>query len=669
MPRRPLTEEQSRAVETLDRAVALTAAAGSGKTTVLVERYVNLISRGASPENILAITFTNEAADQIRERVLHRLAEEHLSPTLLDEVRRTPNLGTIHAFCYRVLDLYGSTLGLKGIKAVLSPFRFHALFDHAYQDWLKALPREDLSFLYDLWGHTELRGSFKNLYAKRFLFRETLSGLDPKDPVARIGELAAPLFSRLEEELTEKGEYSFDDLEHLAERILKESPEARRRLGDQFKYLLIDEFQDTSRLQWTILQNLVQGDLKRLFVVGDPKQSIYRFRNADVKVFLEATQLLVQSGGEAQNLSANFRSAPPLIGKINKIAQELFRESEVPFAPMIAGRPPERNDLGFSLEKVPGAKDQLVQEEVAKVSQRVKDLLSRGVVPTDIALLFRVSDRIPLYAEALAELGIETEAQTSQRLFCHYEILDLFHFLKTLEEPTNDFYFAAFLRSPYVKLSVAELTEIASHPGTTLYEKFFQRFPDRLGWLRKLSESRTPGLMPALTTLFSETRSFPEEGRSLLALLEPLTNEELTVSEAASRIESWKNADVLVSDREASANRKGVQLMTVHGSKGLEFSHALIVDTLRQQPRYYPTMRLSPGTPPALRFRSQGEWENTPLYEALSEENLAQELEESRRILYVALTRAKEAGYFYLPENPELIPKNTWAAWVAAVLG
>ena len=169
------TEEQRIAATLLDRPMALLAAAGSGKTTVLVHRYLSLLGQGRQPSQILTVTFTNEAADQLRARITKYLKETEGVPekTLLS-IETTPNIGTIHGFCYQLLDQYGTVIGLPSIRNIVTGFELANAFEQAYQEWLEKLPLESLRFLLGYFSHTEIKSVVNELFQERFVFRQAL---------------------------------------------------------------------------------------------------------------------------------------------------------------------------------------------------------------------------------------------------------------------------------------------------------------------------------------------------------------------------------------------------------------------------------------------------------------------------------------------------------------
>ena len=199
-------------------------------------------------------------------------------------------------------------------------------------------------------------------------------------------------------------------------------------------------------------------------------------------------------------------------------------------------------------------------------------------------------------------------------------------------------------------------------PG--FFGKLFTLRPRNLEWFLTTIEEGVFELEPLLERLFANCQNFPTQREAYLALLEPLTKVPLALPEALMRLEIWEREGISVSVRQNSGRKKGVQLLTVHAAKGLEFPVVGLVDLLRQSPKRQPMLRLRDKFYPGLRFRLNDELTNTASYDEISEIDAALELAESKRVLYVALTRAILRIALFLPETGTL-PKDSWASWLS----
>lgn len=660
-----LTPEQQLAVDSVNQSVALLASAGSGKTAVLVERYLKCLELGHSPFEILTVTFTVDAATQLRRRLTRALDRDAIGPTQREKWRHgietSPFIGTLHSFCFRVVEQWGTSLKLPKVNEILTVFQFSEVFEDHYQNWVDRLSEDDFASWLSHFSAREIREFLMSGYPKRRRLAAALPEIDVHSEdtkLARwIADNAAPFWSELETFFLSKGIYGFDDLEYWTAEIFEKVPEALSYYHERLKYFFVDEFQDTSPEQWRIVQRLAAKHPDHLFVVGDPKQSIYRFRNADYRVFYDACRKIVDRGGQELKLSMNFRSNPALLENINALSAPLFSQSEIKYEPMLPGQENPETSGQVRYVRFPGERGETAASERSLCVNEVKALLGTGVRPGQIAILFRVSERITDYFDALLNEGIPVVAKTSQAIFQNYETLDLSNYLMAVANPSDDFAVAAFLRSRFLNWSVDRLQNTIERPGKTLFEKLSDE-PD-LRWYFDLIESGETLVEPVLYRLFQETRFLPESRAIWLEWLTPLTQEPLTLWEAIKKVESWKRDGIKSSLRQGDDDRNSVQLMTVHGAKGLEFDHVFLVDNLRQQPRSYPVF-LTEDHKIGLRVRERGEAKELLDYSLLLQKSQADDLAESMRILYVALTRAKENLHIFLPENESLIPKSSW---------
>jgi ATP-dependent helicase/nuclease subunit A len=653
------TEEQRNAIGLSGTAVALTAAAGSGKTTVLVERYVEAILAGIDPSEILLVTFTNEAADQLKSRISRRLADS-ISEKTLAAIASTPYIGTLHGFCYRIIDQYGSEVGLPPVESILTAFDWAAHFEEEYDQWRRALPTDQLTALLKRLPIADLKVAARQFLTERRRLERALREAGPEEH-ALLGELI-PAFSlfaeRLQRRLGETGAYHFDDLETGALRILESSKAIRDRLNAQFKVIAVDEFQDTSQTQWEILGHLSGPSDPRLFVVGDPKQSIYRFRQADVHVFLSVSEQISTFGGRNEQLSANFRAHPELISAINDLSRPWFDKPDLPFRPMRAGRETTAGQGSFRVARYLSSKSEAIQAEMSLLATLLNEELAKNTAPRDIAILFRAGDRIIDFLEYLRSRKIPVTGKRTEALFTSYATLDIANFLRAVANPKDDLALASFLRSPCVGLSYAKLTELKQSPGETWQQKLRGVAP--FAWLVDLLDKGCESTEQALGILSEHSSYFPELDSRVTQLLSALFKETLTVQESVRRINIWEKEGITVGIQDNDGVESAIQLMTVHAAKGLEFEHVYLVDNLRTSPRRSLPFRIERGLPPGIRVRQDGQLKGSTFYEKIGEIQDLEDKEESKRILYVALTRAKETLTIILPEDRTQIPKNSW---------
>lgn len=683
------TPEQRLATELLDRSCSVLASAGSGKTKTLVGRYIALLKKGISPRNILTVTFTTDAAHQLRERVIEEAKISKISVQLQEEIEFSSKIGTLHSFCFKFLQQYGSERGLPLISEIISDFDLKSSFNSFYRVWVEGLPPESLKELLNHFSHRELESLAFAILRQRHLFFSCLSlaqEAQAPDPGAKVisflGTALKPLCDKINNHFQDQGKYTFDDLEYYTAEILSSSALVRTRLRTDIKHILVDEFQDTSPAQWQILRLLWGERTNGLFIVGDPKQSIYRFRAAEPLLFEQATELIKTLGGTRILLDKNFRTQPELIDQINQLSSFLFQASGFFWNPMVPGKPESDQSLeakasGFRKhifgepEKTLRAK--VNEIEVNEVTRTLQTLIRTEKHPFSVALLFRNADRIKEFSEALARAQVPHQCQKTQNLSQRLEALELVSFLKLVLDPTDDVSLVGFLRSSYLKFSYEKILEVSrkrkpSAQGklSPLIEALKETHAESLSWFFMLLEKENPTVQECFAELFLNTRHFPESHETFLAFINCLGSQGQTLQDLQAKLDAFKDSDVLVSLPSENQNSSpSIQLMTVHASKGLEFDHVFLVDTARTLPHDLPPLLLQRGLPPGIQFWENNEKIQSASFMSLLEEKKKKESEEARRIFYVALTRARASVTAFLPHEEALsYPENSWAAFI-----
>lgn len=473
----------------------------------------------------------------------------------------------------------------------------------------------------------------------------------------------------------------FDDLEGKALALL-ERAEIRARWQKQIAALMVDEFQDTNARQRRIVEALAgigDGQVGRLFVVGDAKQSIYRFRGADVTVFRAMSRAIAARAGLALALDHTFRAHPGLVSAVNDLMQAIMgmAESErepyrVPFAPLQAER-------AQSSAKLPaphieflcgiGSNAGLARPVSAQVlAQRLRQLHEQQAVPWDqMALLFRASTTFPVYEAALEAAGIPFVTIAGRGFYHRPEIRDLLNMLAVLVDPWDDAALAGALRSPAFGLSDATLYHLRwpAAQGVTEPERLRVALQGNLAALseterelavranavltRLQAQAERVSVADLLKSLLDETHYFailsshphgPRLRRNVEKLLADAHTSGMTrVTEFLEYIETLR--DVGAREGEAPSDAGGaVRLMTVHKAKGLEFPVVVMADAAHASRAPSNTLLLSPTLGVVL---APTRAEQKPLMMRLARQTEAAQTEaENARLLYVAATRAKE---------------------------
>ena len=777
------TNQQQEAISTLDRNVSVSAGAGSGKTRVLVERFLKILGdRKATAQEILAITFTRKAAREMRERVqkgiLDRLGatEEPADKTYWQEQLRLADqapITTIDSFCSQVLRENPVEAGLDPNFTVQEEYQIRAFREETASAFLQQGIRQqdpDLTALLEqypadrlarilvalidqlpeildlpgglaapyeasLAGEEEgkiaaevaldvLLGAWDQAGAKsreklRILvdqreqihqwiadgcYDKAAAALKPisaagkvkdlvKEAKAALEQLAAlaldaqgadqvrhweQVLVRFRKALLDAAEnreiYSFGYLSAKAVDLLEKRPNVLFRYKNRFKFLMVDEFQDTNEEQKKLVYLLSGGSSRslqgrNLFVVGDAKQSIYRFRGADVSVFKQVRDAIDSTGGRNIVMDDNFRSAPEIIRACNTLFDDLLgtdQDSDVTAQPLHAHQPPSRKPVFAVLKKGDCSSKECQQAEGRYVAQAIRQLGEEEHLPFgQMAILLPAIHLSRQYEEALSALGIKSQVSDGKGFYDRQEVVDWINLLTFLLNPRKDWALAGFLRSPLAGLSDQQLTDLLKPwPELSLWESLQQSLEEPYSILaQKLEKLRLTAQFQSLPELMDRFQeSFAVEptllaqrgGREKLANFRKLRalgvkaamEEGSTARDFLDRLNLMRQ----LSARESAANQEAdpdaVKIMTIHKSKGLEFPAVFLPDLSRKDPPDTVGIQFLPGEGFGVKVLDEegNDWE-TSVYARLKEEGSRLEKAEKHRQLYVAMTRAERFLY------------------------
>jgi ATP-dependent helicase/nuclease subunit A len=700
-----LTAEQRPPVERRGESLLLSAAAGSGKTSVLVERFVRAVREdGVAPSAILAITFTERAAGELRSRVRARLLE--LGDRQGARDTEAAFVGTFHGFCARLLRAHPLPAGLDPEFAVLDDGQAgrlrEAAFTAALATFLAGEPADavDLVAAYGVDGvramieqvHGELRSRGQRrprlpvpraAPAAEALEHEAVAAL------ALLDRLLALFGERYEALKAQRGAVDFDDLELIAGQLLAENDGLRASWSERFALLMVDEFQDTNPRQLALIQALAR---ENLFTVGDELQSIYGFRHADVSLF-RARRSELERSGRSLALTRNFRSRGELLELVNTAFAERFAD----FSRLREGREqdaaptPRAPVVELLLSSKEGWEDSEPvaaaiagglphatiwrQAEARLLAQRVHELVQAGEAsPGEIVLLLRASGDIEVFERALQLRGLRTLA-TVGTFWGRQQIGDLHSYLRALANPRDEEALYSALASPLAGCSrdgLALLAKAASARGhlweaaLAVCEQSASQLsePDRrtvasfCEWLareRRGAPERPISELIERVVAHSGYRAYVlglDWGERRLANIHKLLRLARSFEAGVGRdlrafvdhVEHLRRAEATEPEAPVEGvEPDAVRLMTVHAAKGLEFPVVCVADLGRQPPIRTPKL-LVEGDRVGLRLQRVGDGEVQPTleFEQLRSERRRREAEEEDRVLYVAMTRARD---------------------------
>ena len=599
-----LNPPQRRAVTTAEGPLLVLAGAGSGKTRVIAHRIAWLLAERVPARAILAVTFTNKAAAEMKERVVRLVGQRAQALTVC----------TFHAFGAEVLREHVHRLGW--------PRKF-AIADTSDQISLiqRALRERSID------GKTD----FDPRLILGAISRAKNAGRPPLpagDAPADWEIAAAEVFPLYQRGLRAQGAVDFDDLLLLPLRLFREHPEVLGSYVRRFRYLLVDEFQDTNGAQLQLVRQLA-GERRNVCAVGDDDQCIYGWRGAEVRNILRFEEAF--PGATEVRLEQNYRSVPAVLEAAHGVVSQL----------------PERRPKKLWTATVGGPKVQLVvlpgeDEEAAHVARAIEQRLARGARPDDLAVLYRTNGQSRPFEEALRARGIAYEVVGGTEFFDRREVRDVLAYLKVLANPADEVSLLRIVNVPargigdvtvehlvaQARCRGAPLADVldapASVPGLTPgAARAVQEFSDLIR--RTRARLRTEPLSGVTRALLREVR-FEAAARASTASASAAERRLQGVEGILASLEQFERREDRRSDLRSYLNRLSldtreeedgpsparVTLLTLHGAKGLEFRTVFLVG-------------LEEG------FLPHGGMQGEP-----------QNLEEERRLCYVGITRARE---------------------------
>lgn len=401
----PLNDKQKEAVLATEGPVLIIAGAGSGKTRALTHRVAYLISKGVKPENILAVTFTNKAAQEMAERI-NALTTYNLQPTTYNN----PFIGTFHSFCAKILR--NEALNLNYTK-------YFTIFDDDDSMSLLKEVMKELNINSKQFSAPMVMNVISGLKSE-LIGPENYEGKDSAEPFPRT---IYKIYSLYENRLKESNAFDFDDLIMKTVELFRRHPRILEKYQERFRYIHIDEYQDTNTAQYE-LTRLLALKHKNLFVIGDDAQSIYSWRRADFRNILNFEKDWPQA--KVIILDENYRSTKTILETANAvIAQNLLQKPKNLWT---------RNPEGAKIECVILPNE---QEEAAFIVAKIQELLESGCSLKDIAVLYRTNAQSRAVEESLLEENIPYKIIGGIKFYQRKEIKDIIAYLRFILNPND----------------------------------------------------------------------------------------------------------------------------------------------------------------------------------------------------------------------------------------
>ena len=595
-----LNPEQRLAAETTDGPVLILAGAGTGKTRAITYRMANLIAGGTPAESILAVTFTNKAAEEMQSRVTDLLLRAGVPPA-------RPWLSTFHSLCARLLRREAVAAGL--------PKEF-AIYDDDDQ----------LATVKLVMGRLQIDDD--TLTPRNVLSRISYAKNHAQTPEQMRSEAFGPdtrkvanVYAGYQDILRLSKAVDFDDLLLRSARLLRESPQVRERWRNRFTYVHVDEYQDTNRVQYDLLR-LLTNELQNICVVGDEDQSIYRWRGADVSILLSFSQDFPTA--KVIRLERNYRSTQTILDA----------------AAAVVSNNPDRLGKSLRAENAKGAnllyfEARDAQAEAEYVAGEIERILTDDPDQT-CSVEYRTNFQSRAFEEVFRRRGLRYKLVGGFSFYNRAEVKDALAYVRLALHPEDDISLLRVLNVPargIGKTTVDALREIANREKLSLWDaieslmtsptstravapiRAFRELIVRLGeaynekepaeFLHFLLEES--GYMPML-----RDRNTPEDV-ARIENLEELARAVADSQEAGESFTEFLDAAVLVSDADAYEDKPGATLITLHSTKGLEFDHVFLTG-------------MEDGICPHSRSLNEDKG-----------------IEEERRLVYVGMTRARKS--------------------------
>ena len=593
-----LNEAQMKAVNTVEGPVLIVAGAGSGKTRVITQRILHLIEMGTAPTSILAITFTNKAAKEMRERVQHLLSEARALNLPISMPER-PFVSTFHALGVHIIKENAALLGLT---------RHFTIFDR--NDSRRAIKESMLQCSVDPKKFDP--GTILNLISRskgdgvnRLSYFDHAKGYTE--------EITAQIWEKYELILTKEKALDFDDLLLKTAELLEKYPAVREHYSAVWKYMHVDEYQDTNKIQYKIVKLLAEKN-KNLCVVGDADQNIYSWRGATIENILNFEKDFPNA--IVITLEKNYRSTKTILAAANNVIEKnTLRKKKTLYTD---------NDHG---EKISLIASYTEIDEARSIADTSRSLISSGVNPREIAVLYRTNFQSRVLEESFIKKNIPYQL-VGVRFFERKEIKDILSYIRAALNRESWSDIGRIINVPTRGIGKATIAKIMSGQADLLPSNMKQKLD--IFWKllddikseatkNKASETvkfvvREAGIEKTMNEGDAEDEERILNMRELVTVAVQYDN--LTPEEG---IESLLSNAALATDQDdLQKNEDAVKLMTVHAAKGLEFDFVFVAG---MEQDLFP-------------------------FKHIDDANISKsEEEEERRLFYVALTRARKKLY------------------------
>jgi DNA helicase-2/ATP-dependent DNA helicase PcrA len=593
-----LNEEQKKAVETTEGPVLIVAGAGSGKTKVITHRILNLMKKGIPASSILAITFTNKAAREMKDRVGILLSEDNGLNRPISSNER-PFISTFHALGVHIIRENASKLGLNKHFSIYDRSDSKRAIKEAMENCNIDPKKFDPNMILNLISRA--KGDGMNYIQ----YRDTAKGF--------MEEMTADIWEKYDIIMNKEKSLDFDDLLLKTAQLLGNNSVIREHYNNVWKYIHIDEYQDTNKVQYQISRYLAEKN-RNICVVGDADQNIYTWRGATIENILKFEKDYPES--TVITLEKNYRSTKTILSAANSVIERnTLRKKKKLYTDNEDG---EKISLFVSYTE---------QDEARTIADTTKELIKSGVSPSQIAVLYRTNFQSRVLEEFFLKKNLPYQL-LGTKFFERKEIKDIIAYIKASLNREGWGDIGRCINTPTRGIGKATLAKLASGQENLINESTKVKIADFWKLLDDIKEEihtkkpsevikfvlENTGLERSLRTGDNEDEERILNARELVSVAKQYDHLSSDVG-----METFLTNAALSSDQdEIKENSEAVKLMTVHAAKGLEFEHVFVAGL---EENLFPLKHLDEG------------------------EISKSEEEEERRLFYVAITRAKKKLY------------------------
>jgi len=589
-----LNPSQIEAVKHIEGSMLILAGAGSGKTKTITTRLAYLIDKvGINPANTLTLTFTNKSALEMKSRALGQMKNNFSSP---------PLLCTFHKFGLLFLKFHISRLNRKNNFVIIDT------------DDRKKLLKKIVK---------ELRIDIKVSFVSQEISKYKNSILSPKIITQRSQlkeyQEVAKIYELYQQEIESNNLVDFDDLLMLTYKILKDNDDIRVQTSNKYKYIMVDEYQDTNELQYRLLQ-LLASEHNNLCVVGDDDQSIYGWRGANVDNILNFPKQFENC--KIVKLEINYRSTKPILDLANNLIEYNTNRLGKTLISNIGDG--EKVEILHSIDEV---------SEARHIARKIKTLLSEGTPQEEIAVLYRINALSRSIEEGFMKEGLGFKLLGGMRFYERAEIKDIISYLRVISNPNDNFSITRIINKPrrgIGKASLEKLEKLAYQNSISIFKTIEEIIDDNIEC--KLSKAIQNSLKNLHKDILSLQKALNDDIKNFIDIFEDIIDlktfyqpsmdvmdkilnidefyayfREAVELDSEFSIDKFLNNISLQSDQDQIENNT-ITIMSIHASKGLEFENLFVIGL---EEEFFPIIGDST------------------------------DLEEERRLAYVAITRAK----------------------------